>query len=90
MTQETKIIFDLSDLTHIRVQCSSSLCQKEISFEFDSGHLIPKHCPYCGEAWVNSSWSTAKTFLVSVRELVGQTKSVFGIRLEIKGETSKK
>ena len=55
MTQEARIVFDLHDISRIRVLCSE--CGGEVTVPMRKGSLrkdsgIPEHeCPYCQTSW---------------------------------------
>ena len=54
MTQERKIVFDVSDIVNIRVVCLNSKCHGETMCPLGGKYRIPAECPYCESDWHKS------------------------------------
>ena len=48
MVKQTRVIFDLTDLQALRLQCGA--CRREVVQAIGATE-IPKRCPLCGEDW---------------------------------------
>jgi len=75
MTQESKIVFDLSDIVNIRLVCANPGCRGGTMCPLDADYKIPGSCPYCGDSWERNGSDTPEKQLVAalrrVRNLDG-------------------
>ena len=87
MTKETRILFDLFDIKHIRIKCGKFNCGEETLFSM-TGTLLPETCPHCNSAWTDGRQRLpALNFVALIRdEIKRQESSKIKIRLEIEGE----
>ncbi len=84
MTQESKIVFDISDISNIRVVCLDPGCLGEIMCPLGSKYRIPRECPYCETQWVTNGSDTAEMQLVkALRNVQLQSNSRTKLRFEI-------
>ena len=84
MTQESKIVFDISDISNIRVVCLKPECLGEIMCPLGSKYRIPEECPYCGESWVTNGSDTADMRLVeALRYVQRQSDPTTRLRFEM-------
>ena len=51
MVKETRIIFEVKDLTALRYQCGNKDCSQEMLLRLDNGGSIPYQCPSCKRQW---------------------------------------
>ena len=84
MTTENRIVFDLSDLTNFRWECSK--CHKDISFHMGSEPAPMHRCPYCSECWTSDALGLHKDILKNIRLVLKQEEPPLRLRLEIKQE----
>ncbi|MCY3692703.1 MAG: hypothetical protein OXI54_07520 [Chloroflexota bacterium] len=96
MVKETRIVFDLGDIRHVRIICTK--CQGEIARSLSqSRNMLPQRCPNCLEEW----WDEASKprvidatveMLKAVDRLVqslSMDEQPVAVRFEIDGEDEK-
>ena len=69
---ERKIVFDLSDIQYIRLQCRFPSCQQETSISLADNNYssIPDTCPYCHGEWMHDTVDCPeRDFLYSMETL---------------------
>ena len=53
MTKETRIIFEVSDISRVRVKCAE--CEGEITYKLDAKRInTSSECPHCGQVWFSN------------------------------------
>ena len=65
MTQEAKIVFDVSDIVNIRITCANPACRGETMCPLNADYKIPSACPYCGDTWERNGSDTPQKQLVT-------------------------
>ena len=83
MTQETKIVFDLDDITNIRVICGTEDCGGEIVIPVEGGKSAPHECPCCLTRWRNGGANSEFEFISTLRHLAGKLGGKIKLKLEI-------
>ena len=87
MTKETRIIFDMSDLTAVRTECES--CRSEVIYKINpTQRSLPEECPWCGSNWREDQTRTQRMFLEMFLSLRTQSSRVVRLRLELDGDAS--
>ena len=88
MVKQTRIIFDLSEVVAVRLQCRA--CGDEVVQCVDRTVNAPFVCPSCGQSWaVPGKGLPSHALLAEMRYLVdrhGELPVV--LRLELPGEPS--
>ena len=88
MTQETRIIFELSDLERFQITCNQ--CKQDASFPVKSDYVPCRKCLHCGAPFEGNSWNLFKDMLHKIRQFLSNQDVGIGVHFEIKGESSKK
>lgn len=90
MTQETKIVFDLSDIVHVRIECKEASCGGELLVPLKTDDLVflPEDCcPYCKRPWNGSGQRRPEFgFITALRSLAGVKDSPFRLKFEMDRE----
>lgn len=85
MTQETRIVFDLSDIVNIRLVCANPECGGETMCPLGSKYQIPEKCPYCPERWITNGSDTPEAKLVkAMRHVQLQSNPPVELRFEMR------
>ena len=87
MVKETRVIFDLSDIKAVRLQCSH--CGREAVQSVESTE-VPKRCPFCNEDWdldlPNGHRGSSYSLIRNIQTLLKKDTPLMTIRFEIDGE----
>jgi len=89
MVKETRIVFDLSDITAFKVRCSASSCGSEITASLENLSGLTA-CPVCREGWEDSRTqvSAVRETLRALRNLQRDPNPSRQIVFEIDGDDS--
>ena len=83
MIQETRIIFELTDLERFQITCNR--CNQTAAFPVDSDYCPNRKCLHCGEFFELDSWELFKEVLPRIRKLIRSKDTGIGLHFEIKG-----
>ena len=86
VTQENRIVFDLTDIKMVRHQCPK--CRGEVSHEIKGlcPERFPKQCPLCNVLWGNFKdplFERHCLFLDVLKKMVETTNPNIRLRLEL-------
>ena len=82
MARETHIVFDLSDIRAVRIQCAK--CKGEVMMALDGVVPLMARCPYCQALWYDSAKATAVRDLVPMlANVVTETDPLITLRFEL-------
>ncbi len=87
MVKQTRIIFDLSDIKAVRLQCGH--CKAEVADEV-LNYRLPKQCPLCGEDWdsqlANDPMGPNQLLIRAIKDVLQSDRLPMMVRFEIDGE----
>ena len=93
MTQEAKIVFDLSDIVHVRIECKTAECRGELLLPLRAGGevFVPEECcPYCKTPWNGSGQRLPEFgFIGNLRTLMRRKDAPFRLKFEMDRECEK-
>lgn len=83
MTQEAKIIYDLSDITGIRLVCTNTKCDCEVVRRPSSMVDLTSRCPECGTSWDCGVITEAQKIVLAISRIVSYKNMPVNLRLEM-------
>ncbi len=83
MVKETKIVFELSELTAVRLQCVN--CGWELVWPTDKDpRNIPANCPSCTKAW--DERTPGRALADAVQKLLCEVRTISDTKIKIRLE----
>ena len=74
MTQENRIVFDLLDITAIRIACTNRECEGELLLSLDKDQSFPENqCPYCQNTWSGNGARLQELLYVKMTRALAHT-----------------
>ena len=81
MTQELRTVFELKDISGIRVICKA--CKTAIVLSLDSTYSLTQACPYCRAEWNGTATSPDQELISVMRRASCQKDSPIELQFEM-------
>ena len=85
MTKERRIVFDVSDITAVRIKCLRCKHENLIDIEERKTYSVPNNCPHCNEPW-NHSYLAEADLTRALYGVRAAPSSKMSLRLEMKDD----
>ena len=86
MAKERKILFDLSEVTAVRLKCKEESCKGEIVLDPNRGQVMPTTCPLCRLTWIYREVPAESTLIDSINAIRGNGDGPVDLFIELKDD----
>lgn len=84
MTKEMRLLFDLSDISAIKLTCMNEECGIELAQPPTSLCKLPKKCPSCGESWSHSVLEQLNSISIAIGRILNYKTMPVELHMEMR------
>lgn len=83
MTKETRLIFDLSDISAIKLVCANEDCGSELTLPPNLWYKLPKQCPHCDDSWDHGTLRECAVLTTAISRILKHVGAPVELRFEM-------
>ena len=87
MAKQKKIVFEIQDISLVRLQCNNPSCLQKVGVHLGNGR-IPDNCSYCGHPWltqpIGAPAPNEQLLMIALHKIFqGENSEGFSVKFEM-------